>query len=268
VYSIPDQELWETRTRLRQDLVTFARERSALDRLARGESSDSVEKAREAFDPWALTAGFARRVATYKRLYLLVSDLERVSKMLEGPPFMQVILAGKAHPDDEEAKRTLQRLFKERWGGKAGVRVTYLEDYDLALAGRLVAGCDLWVNLPRPPLEASGTSGMKAALNGELNLSVLDGWWAEAFDGVNGWAISGDVAETPEEQDERDAEALYTLMEQEVLPLYYDRDEYGVPHGWLARVKASLATIGPSFCATRMLQEYVERSYGEAMKLG
>jgi glycogen phosphorylase len=268
VHAIPDEELWETRSRLRQDLVAFARERSALDRLARGESSDSVEKAREAFDPWALTAGFARRVATYKRLYLLVSDLERVSRMLQGPPFMQVILAGKAHPDDEEAKRSLQGLFRERWGSRGGVRVTYLEDYDLALAGRLVAGCDLWINLPRPPLEASGTSGMKAALNGVLNLSVLDGWWAEAFDGVNGWAISGDVAETPGEQDERDAESLYSLMEQEVLPLYYDRDEYGVPHGWLARVKASLASIGPRFCASRMLTEYVERSYGEAVKLG
>src|SRR5207248_2859395 len=165
---------------------------------------------------------------------------------------MQVILAGKAHPDDEEAKRSLQGLFKERWGSRAGVRVTFLEDYDLALAARLVAGCDLWANLPRPPLEASGTSGMKAALNGVLNFSVLDGWWAEAFDGVNGWAISGDVAETPEEQDARDAEAMYSLIEQEVLPLFYDRGEDGIPHGWLARVKASLASIGPRFCATRI----------------
>ena len=139
--------------------------------------------------------------------------------------------------------------------------MTFLEDYDLALAARLVAGCDLWANLPRPPLEASGTSGMKAALNGVLNFSVLDGWWAEAFDGVNGWAISGDVAETPEEQDARDAEAMYSLIEQEVLPLFYDRGEDGIPHGWLARVKASLASIGPRFCATRMVQEYAERAY-------
>jgi starch phosphorylase len=200
-------------------------------------------------------------VATYKRLYLLISDLERVSGLIQRPPFMQVILAGKAHPDDEEAKRSLQGLFRERWGSRAGVRVTYLEDYDLALAARLVAGCDLWVNLPRPPLEASGTSGMKAALNGALNLSVLDGWWWEAFDGVNGWAISGDVADTPEQQDARDAESLYTLMEQEVLPLFYDRDERGIPTGWLARVKASLASIGPRFCATRMLEEYAEHAY-------
>ena len=245
VHDIPDHELWAVRGDLRRQLVAFARDRSALDRLARGESSDSVEAAREAFDADSLTIGFARRVATYKRLYLLVSDLRRVSKLITGPPFMQVILAGKAHPDDEEAKRSLQGLFKERWGSRAGVRVTFLEDYDLALAARLVAGCDLWANLPRPPLEASGTSGMKAALNGVLNFSVLDGWWAEAFDGVNGWAISGDVAETPEEQDARDAEAMYSLIEQEVLPLFYDRGEDGIPR----------------FCATRMVQEYAERAY-------
>ncbi|MFN2544792.1 MAG: alpha-glucan family phosphorylase, partial [Actinomycetota bacterium] len=212
-----------------------------------------------------LTVGFARRVATYKRLYLLVADLERVSRLLQGPPDMQVIIAGKAHPDDEDAKRSLQGLFRERWGSRSGVRVTFLEDYDLALAARLVAGCDLWVNLPRPPLEASGTSGMKSALNGGLNLSVLDGWWAEGFDGTNGWAISGDVAESPEEQDDRDAEALYSLIEREVLPLFYDRDEAGVPRRWLERVKASLVTIGPMFCATRMLEDYLSRSYGAAV---
>jgi starch phosphorylase len=264
VHEIPDEELWATRDELRGILVRFARERSALDRLARGESSDSVEAAREAFDTEALTIGFARRVATYKRLYLLVADLERVSKLLQGPPDVQVIIAGKAHPDDEDAKRTLQGLFRERWGNRSGVRVTFLEDYDLALAARLVAGCDLWVNLPRPPLEASGTSGMKSSLNGGLNLSVLDGWWAEAFDGSNGWAISGDVAESPEEQDQRDSEAVYSLLEQEVLPLFYERDGGGIPRGWLARVKSSLATIGPAFCATRMMDDYVAHSYGAA----
>jgi starch phosphorylase len=262
VAAIPDEELWTTRNELRAMLVGFARERSAIDRLARGESSDSVEAAREAFDSEALTVGFARRVATYKRLYLLVADLERVSRLLQGPPDMQVIIAGKAHPDDEEAKRTLQGLFRERWGSRSGVRVTFLEDYDLALAARLVAGCDLWVNLPRPPLEASGTSGMKSALNGGLNLSVLDGWWVEADDGTNGWSISGDVAPSPEEQDDRDAEALYSLIEQDVLPLFYERDGDGIPHRWLARVKSSLATIGPRFSATRMVEDYLRTSYG------
>ena len=262
--AIPDEELWASRNELRGILVRFARERSAIDRLSRGESSDSVEAAREAFDPDAITMGFARRVATYKRLYLLVADLERVSRLLEGPPDMQVIIAGKAHPDDEGAKQSLQGLFRERWGSRSGVRVTVLEDYDLALAARLVAGCDLWVNLPRPPLEASGTSGMKSALNGGLNLSVMDGWWDEAFDGSNGWSISGEIAPTPEEQDERDAEALYSLIEHDVLPLFYSRDDTGLPRQWLARVKASLATIGPRFCATRMVDDYVERSYSAA----
>ena len=261
VKAIPDEQIWDVRNRLRADLVDFARERSALDRLARGEPSDSVDAAREAFDPSALTVGFARRVATYKRLYLLVSDLGRVSRLVEGPPHMQVLVAGKAHPDDEEAKRSLQGLFRERLGSRAGLRVTFLEDYDLALAARLVAGCDLWVNLPRPPLEASGTSGMKAALNGGLNLSVLDGWWAEAFDGTNGWAIAGEVAATAEEQDERDADSLYTLMEREVLPLFNERDERGIPPGWVARIRASLTSIGPRFCATRMMDEYAANAY-------
>jgi starch phosphorylase len=152
-------------------------------------------------------------------------------------------------------------LFRERLGSRAGLRVTFLEDYDLALAARLVAGCDLWVNLPRPPLEASGTSGMKAALNGGLNLSVLDGWWAEAFDGTNGWAIAGEVAATAEEQDERDADSLYTLMEREVLPLFNERDERGIPPGWVARIRASLTSIGPRFCATRMMDEYAANAY-------
>jgi starch phosphorylase len=262
VKGIPNEELWVIRNRLRTGLVEFARERSAGDRLARGEPSDSVEAARESFDPSALTVGFARRVATYKRLYLLVSDLERVSRLLQGPPDMQVIVAGKAHPADEEAKLSLQNLFRERLGGRSGVRVTFLEDYDLALAARLVAGCDLWVNLPRPPLEASGTSGMKSALNGGLNLSVLDGWWAEAFDGTNGWAISGEVKPTPEEQDARDADSMYSLMEQEVLPLFSQRNEHGIPHGWVERIKASLVSIGPRFCATRMVEDYLRQAYG------
>jgi starch phosphorylase len=261
VTAIPDEELWAVRNELRRVLVDHARDRSALDRLARGESSESVEAAREAFDPAALTVGFARRVATYKRLGLLIADRDRVTRFLQAKPHVQVFIAGKAHPQDDEAKRSLQRLFETSWAGRAGLQVTFLEDYDLTLAALLVVGCDVWLNLPRPPLEASGTSGMKAALNGGLNLSVLDGWWAEAYDGANGWAIPGDVEDDVEEQDRRDAEAFYSTIENEVVPLFYERDASGVPRGWVGRIKASLRTIGPRFSATRMLGDYLARSY-------
>jgi len=257
---IPDEDLWEVRNHLRAQLVSFVWTRSALDRLARGESSDSVEMAREVFDPGALTIGFARRVALYKRLYLLIHDPARADRVLEGPP-VQVILAGKAHPDDQDAKESLRTLFEHRWGRRAGLRVTYLEDYGLALAHRLISGCDLWLNLPRPPLEASGTSGMKSALNGGLNLSVPDGWWAEAFDGTNGWAVGGQASDDPETQDTEDARDLYELVEREVIPLFYDRGEDGIPRGWLARVKASLRSIGSRFCAARMMDDYTRIAY-------
>ena len=260
VDNIPDEELWAVRNLLRRHLVSFARTRSALDRLARGESSDSVEMAREVFDPDALTIGFARRVALYKRLYLLTQDPARADGLLEGPP-VQVLIAGKAHPDDQEAKRSLQALFAHRWGRGAGLRVTYLEDYDIGLARRLVSGCDLWLNLPRPPLEASGTSGMKSALNGGLNLSVPDGWWAEAYDGSNGWIIGGEVSADPERQDAEDAQALFDLVEGQVVPLFYDRDENGLPHGWLAKIKASLRSVGPGFSASRMMDDYARLAY-------
>jgi starch phosphorylase len=260
VEDVPDGELWSVRNRLRADLVSFAWNRSALDRLARGESSESVEMAREVFDPDALTIGFARRVALYKRLYLLIQDPDRVDRLLEGPP-VQVLLAGKAHPDDHEAKRSLQALFGHRWSRGAGLRVTYLEDYDIGLARRLVTGCDLWLNLPRPPLEASGTSGMKSALNGGLNLSVPDGWWAEGYDGSNGWIVGGEVSPDPEAQDASDARTLFDLVEREVVPLFYDRDNEGVPRGWLARVKASLKSVGPRFVAARMMDDYVRLAY-------
>jgi starch phosphorylase len=246
---------------MRAELVEQVRERSTLDRLARGEPSDSVEAARDAFDSDALTVGFARRVALYKRLYLLTHDIERAKRLIAGPPHIQVILAGKAHPDDEDAKRSLQALFHHRWGRRAGVHVTYLEDYDMALAAKLVAGCDVWVNLPRPPLEASGTSGMKSALNGGLNLSVLDGWWAEAYDGGDGWAIGAEELPDPAEQDQRDADSLYKLMETEVIPEFYSRGEGGVPDAWVRRIKASLRSIGPRFCATRMEEDYLELAY-------
>jgi starch phosphorylase len=257
--SLPDEELWRARCRMRADLVEFARVRSVADRLARGEPIPYVASAARMFDPTVLTIGFARRVASYKRLNLLVADARRALALINGQRPLQVVIAGKAHPRDDDAKHMVQEIFSLKEA--AGARVVFVEDYDLATARVLVAGCDVWVNLPRPPLEASGTSGMKAALNGGLNLSVLDGWWAEAFDGANGWGIHSEAALDPGAQDARDAEALYEILEREVVPLFHDRDEAGLPRGWLQRVRASLRTLAPMFNTTRALREYQERVY-------
>jgi len=261
VENIPDEELWATRNRLRAELVDFVRERSVLDRLARNEPHDYVEAAARAFDPELLTIGFARRLATYKRLHLLVLDPARAVRMVGGRRPVQVLIAGKAHPNDEEAKRIVQQLFSIKRAGRVGQRVAVLHDYDLGLAAHLVRGCDVWINAPRPPLEASGTSGMKSALNGGLQLSVLDGWWAEAYDGSNGWAVSGEVDADHGAQDARDAETFYRTLEEQVKPEFYERDERGLPRAWLARVRASLRSIGPAFSADRMLADYVARCY-------
>jgi starch phosphorylase len=261
VEDIPDEELWSVRGQLRADLVDYVRDRAVADRLARGESIDYSEAAGSAFDPDTLTLGFARRVAAYKRLTLLIHEPDRARQLLHGARPVQVVLAGKAHPSDEEAKQALQRVFSEKWGLDGAERVAFLEDYDMGMAAQLVSGCDVWINVPRPPLEASGTSGMKASLNGALNLSVLDGWWSEAYEGANGWAIEGDPSLDPEEQDARDGRALYDILESEVVPSFYERDRSGVPPGWVRRVKASLRTIGPRFCATRMMREYLETMY-------
>jgi starch phosphorylase len=220
-----------------------------------------VLKAAQVLDPNALTFGFARRLATYKRLYLVTYDPQRILRMLEGPRPIQFLFAGKAHPKDEEAKRTLQRIFDLKGDPRVGGRIAFIEDYDHGIANALVAGCDVWVSLPRPPQEASGTSGMKAAFNGTLNLSVLDGWWAEAYNGTNGWGIDGTEDADFGAKDARDAATLFDLVEKEVIPLFYDRDEKGIPHGWVKRMKASIRTIAPQFCATRMVNDYVRKIY-------
>jgi starch phosphorylase len=258
---VPDAELWDVRRTLRHDLVRYAREQDLAARLSRYESRDSLETVWTGLDPERLTLGFARRVATYKRLGLLFSDVDRVGALLGRPDTVQFIVAGKAHPKDEEAKASLARLFRERWSPDVPARLVFLEDYDMAMARRLVAGTDVWVNLPRPPMEASGTSGMKSAMNGGINLSVLDGWWAEAYDGENGWAIDSDSSLQTWEQDAHDCTALFDLIEKEVVPLYHERDEDGVPRGWIAKVKASTRTVVPRFGATRMMREYVETVY-------
>jgi starch phosphorylase len=261
VATIADEELWAARQEARARLIATVAARSTLDRLRRGEGLSYSGAAEHGLQPGLLTVGFARRLASYKRFHLLVSDPERALSFLGGDRPIQIILAGKAHPQDEAAKQGLQLLFQLKGAREVAGRVVFLEDYDLDLAAALVAGCDVWVNLPRPPLEASGTSGMKAALNGTLNLSVVDGWWAEACDGTNGWALGGDVDSDTEAQDGRDGAAFYDLLEEQIVPLFYERDEAGIPRRWVAIIKRSIQTLGPFVAATRMSREYVERIY-------
>jgi starch phosphorylase len=258
---ITDAELWQVRRALRAALVEDARVLSVADRLSRGEAPEYVDAAVRVFDPDVLTIGFARRVVTYKRLYLLTRQLDRGIRLLaDSTRPVQLVIAGKAHPADEEAKQSLRQILEVRRAPHVGSRIVFLEDYDLALAPRLVAGVDLWLNLPRPPMEASGTSGMKVVLNGGLNLSVLDGWWIEGYDGQTGWAIDTPPGD-PQAQDDHDAAALLDLLEQQVIPLFYERGPDGVPHGWLERVRASMRRLVPGFSAERMVRDYVETLY-------
>ncbi|MCW2983739.1 MAG: glycosyltransferase family 1 protein [Conexibacter sp.] len=259
--AIPGDELLAVRREQRSALVDLVRERIPRDRLVRGEERSFVEAAESAFDPDALTIGFARRVATYKRLALMVHDAERALDLLRGDRPVQLIIAGKAHPKDDPGKALIQQLLHLRGAEGTQGRVVFLADYDLASAARLVGGCDVWVNLPRPPLEASGTSGMKSVLNGGLQLSVLDGWWAEAYDGFNGWALPGEVDADHQAQDSRDAAMLYRLLEDEIVPEFYAGDG-----AWVRRVKASLKTLSPQFSATRMLADYERKMYASQVK--
>ncbi len=268
VDQIPARELWEVRGRQRAEMTEFIRARSTQDRLLRGDVREYVEAADRGFDENVLTIGFARRVATYKRLELLTRDPELTLALLGGERPVQVVLAGKAHPRDEEAKHALRHLFGMKAAQVVGQRVVYLDDYDLAVAAMLVRGCDVWLNLPRPPLEASGTSGMKSAFNGGLQVSVLDGWWAEAYDGSNGWALPGETSDDVGAQDQRDAEILHGLLGSEVVPSFYERDDEGIPQAWIQRMRASLRTLGPRFCAARMLAEYADGPYRQLVGLG
>jgi starch phosphorylase len=267
VDEIPDEELWAARNDARRDLVEYVKAKSIEDRLLRGEDPGSVKAVAETFAVDTLTLGFARRIATYKRLFLLTYDPERVRRILaEGPP-VQLVVAGKAHPLDDNAKHMLVDVFRLSHAAGITNRVAFLENYDLSVAAPIVGGCDVWLNAPRPPLEASGTSGMKSASNGGLNLSVLDGWWYEGYDAGdgdrNGWEIDGAAGDAEDEavQDARHAHALYDLLEHQVIPLFYDRGDDGIPHRWLAMVKRSLRTNGPRFSAARMVEEYAGRIY-------
>jgi starch phosphorylase len=263
IHLIPDAELWRTHERCRERLVTFARKRLKEHLRHVGSTTKEFVTADEILDPEILTIGFARRFATYKRGTLLLRDLDRLDRILNNPTRpVQIVFAGKAHPADFEGKELIRQIQQVSLEERFRHRIAFIEDYDLAVARRMVQGVDVWLNTPRRPLEASGTSGMKVAFNGGLNMSVLDGWWPEGYRGNNGWAIGkGEVYEEIEYQNEIESRAIYDLLEKEVVPLFYDRGTNGIPRGWLACMKASIETLCPVFNTERMVQEYTDRFY-------
>lgn len=266
IEAINDETLWKLCASEREDLIIYTRRRLALQLGQMGASPEKVNAADEVLDPNALTLGFARRFATYKRPNLLLSDKARLVRLLtdKNKP-VQLIIAGKAHPSDAEGQRMIQEWvhFVHQLGVRA--HVVFLEDYDIALAQQLVQGIDVWINTPRRPWEACGTSGMKVLANGGLNLSELDGWWAEAFSEDVGWSIGdGQEHDSDLAWDEVEAEQLYQRLENEIIPLFYDRDAQGIPRAWLTRIRNSMMKLAPQFSSNRMVQEYVEKLYHPA----
>jgi starch phosphorylase len=259
--SIPDEELWALRTRLRRELIEFARKRIRQQQLRY--NGDGPQLPGDILSPDALTIGFARRFATYKRAPLFFRDMQWAVRILTNERYpVQMIFAGKAHPRDDAGKRFIQDIVNITRRPELAGRVVFLEDYDINVARFLVSGSDIWLNTPRRPNEACGTSGMKAIMSGALHVSTMDGWWREAFDGENGWQI-GDDATSPneQEQDEKDAASLRAVIENEVLPLFYNRGRNGLPHAWLKRVRHSLATLIPVYNTHRMVAEYTNLYY-------
>ena len=267
VIEIPDDELWAVRLALRNYLFAFIRERARQRWTQEQVSAARVVAAGTLLDPAALTLGFARRFTGYKRPELIFRDPERLARILNASKCpVQIVFAGKAHPADDVGKHHLQRVFKRALDPAFGGRIAFVDDYDLHVAHFLIQGCDVWLNTPRKPLEASGTSGMKASLNGVPHLSIGDGWWAEGFTGTNGWVIDGGAqGDDTEATDDADADALYRLLEEEVVPRYYDRDTRDVPHRWIGLVKEAIRSIAPHFSARRMLKQYTEQMYLPAM---
>ena len=263
VSDIPDAELWRTHERRRERLVAFARKRLIQSLNRRGAKQQEIQNAREVLDPEALTIGFARRFATYKRGDLIFSDLDRLSAILNDPDRpVQLIFAGKAHPRDMAGKDIIKKIVHYTKDKRFRRRIVFLEDYDINVARYLVQGVDVWLNNPRRPLEASGTSGMKAAANGALNMSVLDGWWCEAYNGINGWAIGGgEEYEDIEYQDEVEARAILDLLENEVVPTFYKRTSDNLPREWISRMKNNLTTVCSFFNTHRMVEDYMESFY-------
>ena len=262
--SIPDRELWITHERLKQVLRSDVRNRIQIQNDRNGDNADSSKLLGQG----ALTIGFARRFAVYKRGTLLFRDRERLKHLVNSPDRpVQIIFAGKAHPADQPGKALIQHIYQESRNPDFQNRIVFVENYDMGLARNLVSGVDVWLNTPRRPMEASGTSGMKAACNGAVNLSVLDGWWRECYDGENGWAIGEDRGYYNEwEQDEADYHSLFRLLEEQVVPMYYDRPDSKLPCRWIERMKASMRTAIPLFNTHRMIEEYMRNMYLPVLK--
>ena len=263
IENVDDGEIWEAHQTLKARLIDFTRRRAVAQAERRGEPSSVLAQLRRSLSPDALTIGFARRFATYKRANLLVRDLEIIASLVNHPQMpVQVIFAGKAHPQDGPGKTVLQQIANLTRDPRFAGKVMFIEDYDINVGRHLVQGVDVWLNNPRRPLEACGTSGQKVVLNGALNLSVLDGWWAEAYDGHNGFAIGmGETHTSIDTHDARDGNSLLSALREEVVPLYYDRDRDGLPRGWIARMKRAIRTLGGRFSADRMVMDYVLSSY-------
>lgn len=264
---IPDFELWNTHLHLKRKMAFYLTER-VRERWTRGGFHPvQVVASGVLVNPYALTIGFARRFATYKRASLILSDVERLLELINRPNHpVQIVFAGKAHPADDPGKKLIQQVYQTVKKAETGGRIVFVEDYDMNLARYLVQGVDIWLNTPRRPYEASGTSGMKAAINGVPNFSALDGWWREAYNGKNGWAIGEEKEyESTEVQDAADAESLYQTLERQIIPKYYDRDPKEMSQAWLALMKEAMKTVIPQFSTRRMVKEYVERFYLPAL---
>jgi glycogen phosphorylase len=265
---IPDEALWRVHGELKFRLIEYVRRNILRQRERNGESVESIAEVKRLLHPEALTIGFARRFTPYKRGTLLFHNLDWLKYILSRPDLpVQIIFAGKAHPADQMGKSLIQTIYAESRSPEFNGKIVFVENYDMSLAKILVSGVDVWLNLPRRPLEASGTSGMKAAANGALNCSVLDGWWRESYDGANGWAIGEDREYYSEqEQDELDSQSLYRILEDEIAPLFYRRDASGLPAEWIQKMKHSMQTVIPRFSTCRMLDEYVSKYYVPAMR--
>ena len=260
--SIPDEQFWAVHQLMKTRLIRAIQDRAQLRLVRDGISTQQVLAMGALLDPYALTLAFTRRFTQYKRPYLILSDSERLKKLVTDPlrP-VQIIFGGKSHPADYASKELLKSVYNLALDKRFQGRIVFVEDYDMNLARELVRGVDVWLNTPRRLQEACGTSGMKASMNGVINLSIRDGWWDEAYNGINGWAIDTFKGGTPDEEDHADAEALYSLLENNIVPLYYDRDRKGIPHNWIQVAKEAIKTINPVFNACRMMKEYVERMY-------